>query len=80
MDFEERVTEGDAVRLTPEGLEPLDGVVDYVRPNFVGIRTADALYCFFGRNAFGGPVALTIHWSPPTASIPIRSSTAGSNT
>jgi uncharacterized protein YndB with AHSA1/START domain len=55
------VSEGDEVNLQPEGTESLNGVVDYLRPNFMGIRTADALYCFFGRNAFGMPVALTIH-------------------
>jgi hypothetical protein len=55
------VSEGDEVSLQPEGTEALNGVVDYLRPNFMGIRTADALYCFFGRNAFGMPVALTIH-------------------
>jgi hypothetical protein len=55
------VSEGDEVALQPEGTEALNGVVDYLRPNFMGIRTADALYCFFGRNAFGMPVALTIH-------------------
>jgi hypothetical protein len=27
----------------------------------VGIRTTDALYCFFGRNAFGRPVGMSIH-------------------
>ncbi len=48
--------EGDSVRLTPKGLEPIDGVIDYLRPNFIGVRTAGALYRFFGRNAFGGPV------------------------
>jgi hypothetical protein len=55
------VNEGDRVRLTPEELVPIEGVVDYLRDNFMGIRTADALYCFFGRNAFGGPVAVSIH-------------------
>ncbi len=55
------VKEGDSVRLSPAGIEPIDGVVDYLRENFMGIRTADALYCFFGRNAFGGPVAVSIH-------------------
>jgi hypothetical protein len=55
------VSEGEQVRLTPAGLERIEGVVDYVRENFMGIRTADALYCFFGRNAFGGPVAVSIH-------------------
>jgi uncharacterized protein YndB with AHSA1/START domain len=53
--------EGDAVRLEPPGLDPVDGVVDYLRPNFVGVRTADGLYRFFGRNAFGSPVGMAIH-------------------
>jgi hypothetical protein len=55
------VSEGDEVNLQPQGTEALNGVVDYLRPNFMGIRTADALYCFFWRNAFGQPVAMTIH-------------------
>jgi uncharacterized protein YndB with AHSA1/START domain len=55
------VAEGDAVTLTPAGLEPVDGVVDYLRPNFVGVRTADGLYRFYGRNAFGHPVGMAIH-------------------
>ncbi len=53
--------EGDGVRLTPRGLEPIEGVLDYLRPNFIGVRTADALYRFFGRNAFGAPVGMSIH-------------------
>jgi hypothetical protein len=57
----EEVGEGDSVRLTPQGLDPLDGVLDYRRPNFIGVRTADALYRFFGRNAFGAPVGISIH-------------------
>lgn len=61
LGLEEDVSEGDTVRLTPQGLDQIEGVVDYLRPNFMGIRTASALYCFFGRNAFGGPVAVTIH-------------------
>jgi uncharacterized protein YndB with AHSA1/START domain len=56
-----QVSEGDSVRLNPAGLEPMDGSVDYLRPNFMGIRTGDGLYCFFGRNAFGGPVGVAIH-------------------
>ena len=55
------VRQGAEVSLHPEGTEEIDGVVDYLQPNFMGIRTADALYCFFGRNAFGQPVAMTIH-------------------
>jgi hypothetical protein len=53
--------EGDSVRLSPAGLEAIDGVLDYVRPNFIGVRTQDALYRFFGRNAFGSPVGMSIH-------------------
>jgi hypothetical protein len=49
------------VRLAPDGLEPIEGVIDYMRPNFMGVRTADALYRFFGRNAFGAPVGMSIH-------------------
>jgi hypothetical protein len=61
LGLDDDVSEGDSVRLTPAGLEPIEGVVDYLRANFMSIRTEDALYCFFGRNAFGGPVAVTIH-------------------
>jgi uncharacterized protein YndB with AHSA1/START domain len=53
--------EGESVRLTPKGLEAVDGVLDYVRPNFIGVRSDDALYRFFGRNAFGAPVGMSIH-------------------
>lgn len=50
--------EGDRVRVPNDGA---DGVVDYARGNFAGIRTDQALYRFFGRNAFGGPVGMSIH-------------------
>jgi hypothetical protein len=52
---------GDAVELTPDGLPALQAVVDYDQPNFLGVRTADGLYRFFGRNAFGAPVGMSIH-------------------
>lgn len=55
------VAEGDAVRLTLPGVDPLDAVVDYLTPLFVGLRTADGLYRFFGRNAWGMPVGLGLH-------------------
>jgi hypothetical protein len=55
------VSEGDRVRLTPAGLPAVSGTVNYRRPNFIGVRSDDALYCFFGRNAFGQPVAMSIH-------------------
>jgi len=53
--------EGDKVHVEADGIQPVEAVVDYVRPNFVGIRSRGALYCFFGRNAFGAPVGMSIH-------------------
>jgi hypothetical protein len=55
------VREGEQATLTPAGLDPLEAVIDYRQPNFLGARTDDGLYCFFGRNAFGGPVGMSIH-------------------
>jgi hypothetical protein len=52
---------GDQVRLDLPGGEPVDAVVDYLTPQFVGLRGSDALYRFFGRNAFGGTVDLAHH-------------------
>ena len=52
---------GDPVRLTLPGLDPLEGVVNYATPNFLGVRTDDGLYRFYGRNAFGMPVGLAHH-------------------
>ena len=51
-------SEGDRVSLPNGGG---DGVVDYANDKFLGVRTGDALYRFFGRNAFGGPVAVSVH-------------------
>jgi hypothetical protein len=57
----DRAAEGDAVRLMPAGLDPIEGVVDYRREHFLGVRTEDGLYRFFGRNAFGHPVGMSAH-------------------
>ena len=54
-------TAGDAVRVEVPGLQPRDGVVDYLTPHFVGIRTGEGLLRFFGRNAWGAPVGLALH-------------------
>lgn len=60
------VATGDWVRLTPAGLDPLDGVVDYRTDDFLGIRTSDALYRFHGRAALGLPMAVGHHvYRPP---------------
>ena len=53
--------QGDRARLTPQGIQPIEGVIDYLYPHFLGVRTADALFRFFGRNAFGAPVGMSIH-------------------
>ncbi len=54
-----KAAEGDQVRLTPEGLEPIDGVVDYVSPSFLGVRSNDALYRFI--YGFDGSVMVGHH-------------------
>jgi len=52
---------GTHVTLALPGLEAQDAVVNYVAPNFAGLRTEDALYCLFGRNAWGYPVGMSGH-------------------
>lgn len=52
---------GDSLRLSPKNMEAFDGTIDYLHPNFLGIRTSSALLRFFGRNAFGQPIGMTIH-------------------
>ncbi len=52
---------GSAVELELDGVGRLAGEVDFANENFLGLRSADALYRFFGRNAFGAPVGMTIH-------------------
>jgi hypothetical protein len=52
---------GDVLSLDLAGAGRLDVTIDYLVPEFVGLRGGDALYCFFGRNAFGAPVALGHH-------------------
>jgi uncharacterized protein YndB with AHSA1/START domain len=53
------VAEGDQVRFTPNGLPPIEGVVDYVSPDFLGVRTSDGLYRFI--HGLGGTVVLGHH-------------------
>lgn len=55
------VKAGDGVRLAPAGLPEIDGVADYVAPEFLGVRTGDALYRFYGRDAWGWPVGVAHH-------------------
>jgi uncharacterized protein YndB with AHSA1/START domain len=52
-------TVGDRVRLAPEGTAPIEGVVDYVSPQALGVRTDDGLYRFI--RGFDGSVAVGHH-------------------
>jgi uncharacterized protein YndB with AHSA1/START domain len=52
---------GDDVHAELGGAGPLDGVIDYMTPAFLGVRTEDSLYRFFGRNYFGGVVGMSAH-------------------
>jgi uncharacterized protein YndB with AHSA1/START domain len=61
LGLEEAPAVGDRVRLTPKGPEAIDGVVDYATPEFLGVRSDDALYRFLGRDAFGWPVGVALH-------------------
>jgi uncharacterized protein YndB with AHSA1/START domain len=56
---------GDHVALRPDGLDPIDGVIDHLSPNFIGVRTEDGVYRFIrgyegtmivGHHLFGGAV------------------------
>jgi uncharacterized protein YndB with AHSA1/START domain len=38
-----------------------DGVVDYLTPSFLGLRTDDALVRVYGREAWGGGVSVALH-------------------
>ncbi len=35
--------------------------IDYSTPEFLGVRTDDGLYRFFGRNHYGGVVGMSAH-------------------
>jgi uncharacterized protein YndB with AHSA1/START domain len=53
------VSVGERVRLTPEGLEPMNGQVDYVAEEFLGVRTDDAMLRFI--HGFTGPLMVGHH-------------------
>jgi uncharacterized protein YndB with AHSA1/START domain len=52
---------GDAVHASLGDAGTLDGVIDYSTPQFLGLRSADGLYRFFGRNHYGGVVGMSAH-------------------
>jgi uncharacterized protein YndB with AHSA1/START domain len=51
----------DRVHLTPEGLPVLDGVVDWLSRDFLGVRTDDGIYRFMHISVFGGPTGVGHH-------------------
>jgi uncharacterized protein YndB with AHSA1/START domain len=53
------VSEDDPAKFDGPGLPSIDGNVDWVSPNFIGIRTSDALYRFI--YAFDGRVMVGHH-------------------
>jgi uncharacterized protein YndB with AHSA1/START domain len=55
------VSVGDEVRLTPEGLPVLEGVVDWLSRDFLGVRTDDGIYRFMHISVFGGPTGVGHH-------------------
>lgn len=54
---------GDTVRLTPSGLPPIEGVVDYVVPgeDFLAVRADDGLYRFHSLARMSMPIAVGHH-------------------
>lgn len=57
----EPIEPGAAVRLDLPGVGPVEGVVDYATPTFIGLRAPLALIRFHGRAALGLPVAVSQH-------------------
>lgn len=55
------VEPGEQVRLAPDGPAPIEGVVDYVDSQFLGVRTGEALVRFHGRAALGMTIAVAQH-------------------
>ncbi|EYF00460.1 hypothetical protein [Chondromyces apiculatus] len=55
------VAQGDTVQVTLPDAGQQEAVVDYLHPAFLGLRTRDGLYRFFGRNAWGWPIGMSLH-------------------
>ena len=57
----EAASRWDSMGLELDGVGQLSGEVDFANEHFLGLRTANAMYRFFGRNYFGAPVGMTVH-------------------
>lgn len=58
---------GDRVRLAAAGLAAVEGVVDYLTPDFLGVRGDDLLFRVYGREAWGDPSTVALHLFDPAA-------------
>ncbi|MBB5934251.1 SRPBCC family protein [Streptomyces zagrosensis] len=67
-DTADSTADGTAVRVELPGSDgPQDAVLDYRDAHFIGLRTRDVMYRFFGRDAFGAPVGIGVHDFRPQA-------------
>lgn len=55
------VAVGDEVHASLGDAGALDGVIDYSTREFLGVRTREGLYRFFGRNHYGSVVGMSAH-------------------
>lgn len=53
---------GEQVRLTPAGMAPIGGIVDVATPQFLGVRTGDALYRFGAEGSIAGCGVSAYHY------------------
>ncbi|WP_125609647.1 SRPBCC domain-containing protein [Specibacter cremeus] len=58
---------GQSLHLAVAGVPAEEAIVDYLATSFLGLRTPTAMYRFFGRNAFGSVVGMTVHLFAPGA-------------
>ena len=59
LGLDEGFAEGDPASFTVEGLAPIEGVIDYVSPDALGVRSSDGLYRFI--HGLGGTVVVGHH-------------------
>jgi uncharacterized protein YndB with AHSA1/START domain len=52
---------GDRVVLSPSGLPPLEGEVDFRSDTMLGVRTADAFLRVYARGTWGWPPSVALH-------------------
>lgn len=55
------VRAGEEVRLAAGGLPPVEGVVDYLTDDFLGVRGEDLLFRVYGRERWDDPTTIALH-------------------